>query len=56
MKRATATHNATVTPVSRRTFDVAFVVHIARCCCGWKVEHRDAERARRDALRHGAMK
>ena len=46
----------TVTSITRRTFDIAFVVHIARCGCGWKVEHRDPERARREALRHGAMR
>ena len=49
-------HTVTVTPVSRVTFDIAFVAHIVWCACGWKVEHRDPERARRDALRHGVMR
>lgn len=52
------THATSVAVANYRGFDVVTVAHRARCAtCGWRGnEHRDAESARRDALRHGGWK
>ena len=56
---APALHAATVKHTTRRDPFLGRIVHEYRpvCACGWPGKlSGDPERARRDALRHGAMK
>ena len=46
-------HVTTVTPVRRRTHELARTVYVVRCNgCHMRFETTDEERAQREALRH----